>query len=214
MPPELVPEPAGHRRHEVGPIGRCSDDPLLLHSCSRVSWFGLGPFLRPGLHTIEATRAAAVKDGHRPSPEAARSGLDRREHGARLDQIGPPAVMTLPCRVMVLSAVCVGQPQHGIGGRLAPLCPERGRTGAHRNGELGVARPRPGWDRLPPLASGGSRGLLAALVLWDYQPSSLRAGTANGVAWPAPMASRSLVVRAGTSIRRSSARTSALPHCP
>jgi hypothetical protein len=46
------------------------------------------PFLRPGLQDTSAPRGAAVKTGRRPSPEAARSGLDGREHGARLDQVG------------------------------------------------------------------------------------------------------------------------------
>jgi hypothetical protein len=55
------------------------------------------PFLRPGLHDTRAPRGAAVKTGRRPSPEAARSGLDGCEHGARLDQVGS----YLSCRVMV-----------------------------------------------------------------------------------------------------------------
>jgi hypothetical protein len=42
------------------------------------------------------------------------------------------------------------QPQHGIG-RLAPLCPERGSPERGRSEESGVAKPRPGWDRDPPL---------------------------------------------------------------
>ena len=55
------------------------------------------PFLRPGLHDTRAPRGAAVKTGRRPSPEAARSGLDGCEHGARLDQVGSYS----SCRVMV-----------------------------------------------------------------------------------------------------------------
>lgn len=35
-----------------------------------------------------AARAAAVKTGRRPPPEAARSGLEGGEHGARLGQVG------------------------------------------------------------------------------------------------------------------------------
>ncbi len=46
------------------------------------------PFLRPGLHDTRAPRGAAVKTGRRPSSEAARSGLDGCEHGAKLDQVG------------------------------------------------------------------------------------------------------------------------------
>jgi len=33
------------------------------------------PFLRPGLHVLMGSGAAAVKDGRRPPPEAARSVL-------------------------------------------------------------------------------------------------------------------------------------------
>jgi hypothetical protein len=53
-----------------------------------VSRFGSGPFLRPGLCASTAPRAAVVKTGQRPPPEAARRGLDEREHGARLNQVG------------------------------------------------------------------------------------------------------------------------------
>src|SRR5438270_9852857 len=35
-----------------------------------------------------AARAAAVKTGRRPPPEAARSGLDGGEHGAMLPRVG------------------------------------------------------------------------------------------------------------------------------
>ena len=38
-------------------------------------------------------RAAAVDTGQRPPPEAARSGVDDREHGATLDQVGLATVM-------------------------------------------------------------------------------------------------------------------------
>jgi hypothetical protein len=41
---------------------------------------------RPGI--TEASRAAPVKHGRRPSPEAARSVLDRGEHVAKLGQVG------------------------------------------------------------------------------------------------------------------------------
>jgi transposase len=42
------------------------------------------PFLRPGLRLLSAPRTAAVKDGRRPPPKAARSVLDGGEHGATL----------------------------------------------------------------------------------------------------------------------------------
>ena len=41
-----------------------------------------GPSLRPDLKAARAPRAGSVKAGRRPPPEAARSGLDRREHAA------------------------------------------------------------------------------------------------------------------------------------
>jgi hypothetical protein len=52
--------------------------------CSAVSRFDCGTVSpsRPRLRI--APRAAAVKAGRRPPPEAARSGLDGGEHGARL----------------------------------------------------------------------------------------------------------------------------------
>src|SRR2546422_156819 len=40
--------------------------------------------LRPDLNMEKAPRAAPVKAGRRPRPEAARSGLDGSEHGATL----------------------------------------------------------------------------------------------------------------------------------
>src|SRR4051812_46821534 len=70
-------------------------DDLLLFQIARGIWQTLpcfrcflvrprGPFLRPDLQTQNAPRAAAVKAGRRPPPEAARSGLDGGEHGATL----------------------------------------------------------------------------------------------------------------------------------
>ena len=41
-----------------------------------------------------APRAVAVNTGRRPSPQAARSGVDGREHGAMVDEAGP--LMPLP----------------------------------------------------------------------------------------------------------------------
>src|SRR5262249_32281482 len=46
------------------------------------------PFLRPDLPSSRAPRAAAVKTGRRPPPEAARSGLDGGEQGPRLPGSG------------------------------------------------------------------------------------------------------------------------------
>src|SRR5580704_7138535 len=41
-----------------------------------------GPSLRPDLRAARAARAGSLKAGRRPPSEAARSGLDRREHAA------------------------------------------------------------------------------------------------------------------------------------
>ena len=46
------------------------------------------PSLRPDLPSGRAPRAAVVKTGRRPPPEAARRGLDGGEHGARLNRSG------------------------------------------------------------------------------------------------------------------------------
>jgi hypothetical protein len=45
-------------------------------------------FSVPTCATSIASRAAMVKTGQRPPPKAARSGLDDREHGATLKQVG------------------------------------------------------------------------------------------------------------------------------
>src|SRR5579864_4021127 len=45
------------------------------------------PFLRPGLHILEAARAGAVKAGRSLRPPEG-LGLDGSEHGATLKQVG------------------------------------------------------------------------------------------------------------------------------
>src|SRR5262252_9197492 len=47
-----------------------------------------GPFLRPDLPDSTAPRTEAVKIGRRPPPQAAQCGLDGREHGVTLNQVG------------------------------------------------------------------------------------------------------------------------------
>src|SRR5467141_3178604 len=51
-----------------------------------------GPSLRPDLPIAAAPRAAAVKAGRRPSPKAARSGLDGREHAAPITSARKPLI--------------------------------------------------------------------------------------------------------------------------
>jgi hypothetical protein len=51
------------------------------------------PFRCPGLHPPSAPRGAGVNTGQRPPPEAARSGVDDREHSAMLDQVGFATLM-------------------------------------------------------------------------------------------------------------------------
>jgi hypothetical protein len=48
-------------------------------------------FFRPERGVLDAPRAAAVKPDRRSPPEAARSGLDGGERGARLEHSGPGA---------------------------------------------------------------------------------------------------------------------------
>ena len=55
------------------------------HPCFSVRLSAVSPS-RP--ESVEASCGAAVKDGRRPPPQAARSVLDGREHGARLEQVG------------------------------------------------------------------------------------------------------------------------------
>lgn len=57
----------------------------------------MATFPRPDLQMFSATRAAAVKAGRRPPPEAARSGLDGREHVARLALVGSRVFDTGRC---------------------------------------------------------------------------------------------------------------------
>ena len=47
-----------------------------------------GPFLRPDLPDSTAPRTEAVKTGRRPPPQAAQCGVDGREHGVTLNQVG------------------------------------------------------------------------------------------------------------------------------
>src|SRR5215472_16515432 len=85
-----------------------------------------GPFLRPDLPDSTAPRTEAVKTGRRPPPQAAQCGLDGREHGATLNQVGSarflsrhtirkgwltdllPAALTARC--FFLLATMVGSP--------------------------------------------------------------------------------------------------------
>src|SRR5262252_838156 len=74
-----------------------------------------GPFLRPDLPDSTAPRTEAVKTGRRPPPQAAQCGLDRREHGATLHQVGSarfsrPAACELTARCSFLLASVVGSP--------------------------------------------------------------------------------------------------------
>jgi len=54
-----------------------------------------GPFLRPDLPDSTAPRTEAVKTGRRPPPQAAQCGLDGREHGATLNQVGTAQFLSL-----------------------------------------------------------------------------------------------------------------------
>jgi len=54
-----------------------------------------GPFLRPDLPDSTAPRTEAVKTGRRPPPQAALCGLDGREHGATLNQVGTAQFLSL-----------------------------------------------------------------------------------------------------------------------
>jgi hypothetical protein len=105
-------------------------------------------FLRPGLRmeVRRAQRRSRLATGH----HRRRLGLDGREHGATLDQIGTYTTSHRghgSFRGLPLSA---GQPQLGIG-RLAPLCPKRDQLREEcRNAGRAIAKPRPGRDAFPP----------------------------------------------------------------
>ena len=62
-----------------------------------------GPFLRPDLPHGTAPRTEAVKTGRRPPPQAAQCGLDGREHGASLNQVGSALIQasTPPGRELI-----------------------------------------------------------------------------------------------------------------
>ena len=51
-----------------------------------------GTFLRPDLPDNAAPRTSAVKTGRRPPAKPAQRGLDGREHGANLNQVGSAPV--------------------------------------------------------------------------------------------------------------------------
>src|SRR5215469_1080046 len=67
--------------HRKAPFLSHPDQPMFLSSTT-------GPFLRPDLPDSTAPRTEAVKTGRRPPPQAAQCGLDGREHGATLNQVG------------------------------------------------------------------------------------------------------------------------------
>lgn len=100
-----------------------------------------------------AQRRSRLAVGHR---RQAALGLDSHEHDARLDQVGTygcilPGSWFFPRSARVVS-------RNLASGKLAPLCPERGQLDNERRiEELGVAKPRPGWDASPPV--GGTRKL-------------------------------------------------------
>ena len=106
---------------------------------------------RPSLHS--GSRAAAVKAGRRPPPEAARraparSGIDRREHGPTLTQSGQQ--VSLPSAACGSSRGQRWRPSAALpasGGGL----PRRWCAAGHRGST------RPGW----PLRHYGVRGLVA-----------------------------------------------------
>ena len=109
------------------------------------------PFLRPGLHNTRAPRGAAVKTGRRPSPKAARSGLDGCEHGARLDQVGS----YLSCRVMVPTSLQPSAARKRCPGS-REAAPAR-CAGAQRPGQREHSAMLDGSGRCPP--SQGIRGV-------------------------------------------------------
>ena len=75
--PCLILTSARRPHHKATPFGQ----PMFLSSTPE-------PFLCPNLPDTTAPRTEVVKTGRRPPPQAAQRGLDGREHGAKLDQIG------------------------------------------------------------------------------------------------------------------------------
>jgi TnpA family transposase len=94
--------------------------PTSLHAGRRpppcsVSWFGWGPFLRPGLRYPEASRAAAVRDGRRPPRSGARRASLTAASTA-LDSVmpGSPALSSvLPHDGFGLGGAGILHPDHG-----------------------------------------------------------------------------------------------------
>jgi len=87
-----------------------------------------------------APSAGAVNDGRRPPPPAARSVIDRGEHGDNLSEVGlaklksrrcsvvrinSSSVSRRPAGVMVLSEVDTRSPHHGSRGAVTPQCKRR-----------------------------------------------------------------------------------------
>jgi hypothetical protein len=98
----------------------------------------LGAVSSPRPEAYVAPRAAAVNDGRRRSPQAARSVIDGSEPGAdpevgrsRLRHVASmfaslkaivPSACRWPAEVMVLSEVDTGSPHHGFRGAATPQC--------------------------------------------------------------------------------------------
>src|SRR6266571_1083866 len=72
-----------------------------------------GLSLRPDLRTARAARAGPVKAGRRPPPEAARSGLDGREHAAPLAS-GRAPVIPLDPQQSIFETLPSVAPQHEV----------------------------------------------------------------------------------------------------
>src|SRR5215471_3184072 len=93
-----------------------------------------GPFLRPDLPDSTAPRTEAVKTGRRPPPQAAQCGLDGREHGVTLNQVGSyhPEGVVLPAGLpsAALFACHNGRKSHHPTEAL-PTGNANGRSGGH-----------------------------------------------------------------------------------
>ena len=121
-----------------------SRQPMFLSSTTR-------PFLRPDLPDSTAPRAQAVKAGRRPPPQAAQCGLDGREHGASLNQVGSAEILSLHTtrKGELADLIPAGLPPAAL------FACQNGRKSHHPTEPFGFARPTTGLGHEDPFPRQG-----------------------------------------------------------
>src|SRR6516162_80646 len=110
-----------------------------------------GPFLRPDLPDSTAPRTEAVKTGRRPPPQAAQCGLDGREHGVTLNQVGSARFLS---RHPIRKGWLTDLPPARLPPAALFAC-QNGRKSHHPTEPFGFARPTTGLGHEDPFPRQG-----------------------------------------------------------